>query len=222
LYQALSGRKTEITTRLAEIHHALRQQELLESRYTQEVLSNITDIQGKCVHYELLEKALSPTTGLPHQYAITFNNQLIGLMNELIARVISYTMELKLLDPNLPVDYKYKMQVGDVPVPDISMGSTAQQTMIDRAFQLALIVILEYHQYPILLDEPDKDFDHYHKQQLLKLFQAMVEEGLVSQMFLVSHHTVISGGFHDADYVVLNGDNILVPEVYNEHVVIER
>ena len=166
----------------------------------------------------LIEPALSPNTGIPHRYTVSFINALIKNMNIFISNVFSYNFELVPIDENSAVDFEFSAIVGDIPVPKIATCSSAQQEMIDLAFNLSMAVQLQHTDYPIWLDEVDKAFDSHHKQKLLDLIRVICDENIVTQIFLTAHHVVISEGLSHADVIALNTDNIVVPEVYNEYV----
>ena len=167
----------------------------------------------------LIEKALSPNSGIPHQYMVSYLNALLKTMNYFISKVFSYPMELILLKDDDFLTYKFPIKIGgDVTLPDINMGSSAQKEMIDIAFMLAQMVQLKLSDYGLKIDELDRAFDSHHRQKLLELFSSLVDDGICSQLFLVSHHAVMSQGLSNADNLVLNDANITLPAVYNTNV----
>lgn len=214
--------KLEIVSRLTEIDKTLREQDAIMARYRDEVMENIEKISIQEKEYTEIEKALSPTSGIPHKYMVQFLNDLFTDANIFISEVFSIPFEFILLDENKTLDYKFKMQVGEVIVPDISECSDAQMEMANFAFNLALSITREQSQYPLALDEVGRSFDQYHKQKLVEFLKTIVDDGFVSQLFLINHHAIISAGLLNSDCVVLNDSNIVVPEIYNEHVRIEK
>jgi len=203
---------------LTEIEHVLREQSSIEARYNDEILANISRIESERDEYAVIEKALSPNTGIPHRYTVNYINALIRNANVFISMVFSYTFEILPIDDDVSIDYEFSAKVGDVTVPKLAMCSSAQKDIIDLAFIFALAVQLKYTDYPVVLDETGRTFDHYHKQQLLSLLRTAVDDNIVSQMFLVNHDAIIHASFAAADLIVLNSDNIVTPVEYNTNV----
>lgn len=222
MYTEITNEKLKLTTRLSSIETTLREQELIASRYNKEILEIIVEIEHKKELYTILEKPLSPIEGIPHKYMVEFLNSIINIANQFIASVMSYSIAIDKLDINKPIDYKFAMTVEDVPIPTMAECSDAQAEIIDFAFTLALICKLNYTNYPLYLDEIGRTFDNYHKNEILKILHKIIEEGVVSQLFLINHNAAIYDGILNCDILVLNDENILLPKVYNENVVLEK
>lgn len=217
----LDQEQTLSASRLGEITRILRDQETLRSRYDEEIMKQIEIFEEQKAKLSHIERALSPNSGIPHRYMVQFINALIATANYFISRVFSYSLELIPISFEDMLTYKFSIKVGEITVPDISTCSDAQKEMIDIAFMLALIVQLKLTDYAICPDEWGRCFDVYHKQRLLELLTSLVDEGVVSQIFIVNHDISFSGGLINTDVVVLNSANILVPEIYNTTVEIE-
>lgn len=218
---ALEVCKVKTVTRLAEIDRILREQDgLLAAR--QEIISNITTITAQQKEYTEIERALSPSNGIPYRYMVQFINDLIGIANSFISEVFSYSFEFVPMVAGDPLNYRFKMRVGDIPVPDISECSDAQKDVADLAFRLAQIIQLKQTDYAIYLDEPDKPFDHYHKQKLLDLFKTLVTDNVTPQLFMINHNEMSYSGILGSEILVLSESNIVLPQLYNEHANIVR
>jgi ABC-type enterochelin transport system ATPase subunit len=149
---------------------------------------------------------------------VQFINDLIAVANPFIGQVFSYPFAFIPLKEGEPLDYKFRMQVGDVVVPDIARCSEGQKDFADLAFRLARIILSKQTDYPIYLDECDKAFDFYHKQQLLELLKTLTQEPrVVSQLFMINHNISMYSGMREAEILVLNENNIVLPPAYNEH-----
>jgi hypothetical protein len=218
----LANAKLRVVDRLTEINRILREQNAIQARYRDEVMVNIEKLTINEAEYTQLEKALSPTVGLPHRYMVQFLNDILTDANLFLSEIWSYPIEFVLFDEDANLDYKFRMKVRDVPIPDISEGSEGQSEIADFAFNLALAIQLKQSGYPLMLDECGRTFDAYHKQRLVEFLKTIVDDDLVSQLFLINHHATISAGLLNSDTIVLNSDNIVVPEVYNEYVKIEK
>ena len=212
----LNNNRSMVISRLAEIDRTLREQDALLARQ-QEITENITTIETQLSEVSQMERALSPTTGIPYRYMVQFINKLIDTANVFIRSVFSYPFEFINISPGEVLDYRFRMRVGDVSVPDISRCSDAQKDLADLAFRLAQIVQLKQTGYGIYLDEVDKTFDHHHKQRLLNLLRSLTEEHIVSQLFIVGHNLATYGGMQNVETLVLNDNNIILPSTYNTH-----
>lgn len=217
----LTSFKKEAMERLVGIDRILKEQDLLKARYDNEVIGQIESIEKEKEEYEQLEAALSPNSGIPHQYTVRYLNAVIQSMNLYISYVFSYPFGIVPLDPNAPVDFKFKAFAKDVLVPEISECSEAQEEILNVAFTFATVKHLKLTDYPAHLDEVGRTFDPHHKQQLLTLIRLLLDESTISQLFLINHHAVVSGGLANADVLVVNDMNVMVPSVYNQHVSME-
>lgn len=218
----LSQIKYQVVNRLTEIDRILKEQDSILARYRDEIMVNIEKITLLEKEYSDLETALSPTTGIAHKYMVQFLNDLFTDANIFMAEIFSYPVEFILLDENSTLDYKFKMMIGDVQIPDPSEASEGQEELINFAFNLALFIQRGQSQYGLMLDECGRTFDSYHKQRLVEFLKSIVDDGLVSQLFLINHHATISAGLLNSNTVVLNPENIVVPENYNEYVTISK
>ncbi len=218
----LQQMKRQIVGQLTEIDRVLREQAALESRYHHEVLASMQTIEAQLLIDASLEAALSPTTGLPHRYMVQFINDLISHANLFISEVFLYPFEFIPLTEDAQFDYKFKMRVNDIIVPDIAQLSDGQQDMANLAFNLALVIERRQTAYPYYLDEVDRYFDLGHKQRLLTFLKSIVEDGLMSQLLLINHNALVYSGLVGAETLVLSPDNIVVPEVVNTHAMIQK
>jgi ABC-type cobalamin/Fe3+-siderophores transport system ATPase subunit len=213
----LESCKVKIVTRLAEIDRVIREQDgLLAAR--QEITNNITTISTQQREHMEMERALSPSDGIPYRYMVQFINSIIDIANPFIREVFSYPFEFIPLIEGAALTYKFPMLVGDVLVPDISECSDAQRDMADLAVRLAQIIQLKQTGYGLYLDEVDRGMDYYHRQQLLNLLKSLTENDVASQLFMVNHNVITYSGILNAEILVLNENNIVLPQVYNEHV----
>lgn len=208
-------------SRIGEIEQTLREQDNLQSRYTEEVLSQISKLENDKIKWEELEYALNR---IPQWHTATFLNLIIKLINHYISLVFTYTFELLPIDPDKNLDYRfaYRAQCPDresvVDVADISQCSRAQMDIVNFAFCLALRRIKDLSNYPLFTDELGSSFDVAHKTHVLDLLKHLVDENLVSQIFLINHHALVHEGMANAEVLILNDANIMKPARYNEHV----
>lgn len=205
------------TVRLGDISRTLQEQAALTSRYSDEVLANITRLEAERDELAFLEQSLSPITGIPHQFIVEYLNSVLNAANAYIPCVIHtpFSLTLDLVDDTASLDYMLSARVDDVPIADISECSDAQMDVIDLAINIALMAVLGLHDYSISLDEVGRSFDHYHKHRLLDLLMRIIEQRLCEQMFIVNHSVELHQGLGGANTIVLSTENIVVPEDYN-------
>lgn len=176
------------------------------------------------VDYGLLVKALSPTGGLIGQYLLGFMQQMVKLLNAIVAKVWTYPMEVlpsaierEDLNYRFPLDIQNQTILTD----DIEEGSTAQVDMIDFSFQLVAMRFLGLSDFPLLLDELGNTFDETHRVNIINLIENLLELKQVRQVFFISHYASQHGALSGAEICVLDDRNISVPGVYNKHVKME-
>lgn len=209
--------KENVNSKLAQIVVTLNKQTSLKSRYDHEVISQIEKIEKRKRELTSISQALN---NIPIQNTVAFINKIFTLMNQYIQIVFTYNFKLELLDPSISPDYKFRVCVEDVIVPDISLCSEAQKETLNLAFNLALRIVLKINDYPIYLDECGRTFDPKHKRQLLTLLQYLLDNKLISQLFIVNHDAIIHEGLVNSETFVLNDENVLTPASYNTHAII--
>lgn len=205
--------------RLGTIDRTLREQQKVEARLSEEVVTQMALLEAELARLLLVEEALA---GIPHNAMCDFINALFATMNFYIRQVFTYTYEIQPVNPDSPLDYRFPVKVVDHTVKDLAMCSSAQKEIVDLVFMLAVIRHLGLSDYPIHLDEIGKSFDPNHKHRLLNLLRHLTESKSISQMFLINHHAEVHDGLANAEILVLNPNNIVTPAVYNTHADIER
>ena len=201
---------SSIDGELSDLTTIVEEQDDLISRLNSEILSMIDELVEEQRKYAILEQALSPTTGFPYKYTVRFTNNLINNMNVFIRKVFTYPLYIKKITEGEDLTYRFNVLVGDTEVSDISLCSDGQKAIINMAFCLAVIVQLKLTDYPLFLDEVDRELDSYHKQELLSLLSYLLSQDLCKQIFIVGHDATVRG---------LSGDQIHIDTtIPNEHV----
>lgn len=171
--------------------------------------------------YKALLKALSPTEGLIADQLNGFIACITAQLNSVIASVWSYDMQiLPCGNESGELDYKFPMQVHTSigSVPDVSLGSTAQQEIVDFAFKITVMLYLGMREYPLYLDELGASFDEQHRINVMQFVKRLVDTGYHRQVYLVSHYAASHGAFTNAEVLVMDPRNIAVPKEHNKHV----
>ncbi len=204
----------------AELRNTLKEKEAIKIRLHDEILPSINEMDAKLRNITLLEKALSPTSGLPHTYMVRFLNQVIEYANQALSVIWNYDMVLGTLAESKALEYEFNIRIRHrKPLKDISMLSTGQREAVDLAWSLALLHTMGLGAiYPIKLDEIDAGMVPEHRAKLLELFDTLLHSGGISQMLLVSHASSLSTAFADSQLACLSTDGIVVPAEYNRNI----
>jgi len=206
----------------ASIQASLNKQYSLRVRLKEEVMPNLEKLEALLVELMHMEKALSPTCGLSQVYMTRFSNAMIENTNALLKAVWNYNIELipskesSTLDYSLPVRLHNKGRIKDV-----SIGSKAQQRIINLAYTIALYAQLGLgEKLALKLDEPDSGLSETHRTKLLVLLSNLVKSGKIKQLIIVNHHSSLFTAFANAQTICLDSEGILLPQVYNQGVEI--
>ncbi len=204
LYSSLADIMKKVRSELVSGNEFIQEQTSLLSRMDNEIVANINVIKGELTSYRAVEKSLLE---LSHMYTKTFLNNLITSANGFIEEIINYPVVIQpITDEN--ITFIFPVLINDsVKVKDIGECSDAQKVIINLALNLALIVELELTDYPIFLDEMDRSLDPTVRENLYTLLINLLEQGVVSQMFIINHHIdFIDSQF--CDTIVLDATNL--------------
>lgn len=214
--------KNDLDHELRNIDTTIKEQDALYSRYEEEIIKQIQLIETDRIRYIGIEKELSPNTGLPHKYLVSFINSLIHNTNYFIAQVFSYPLKVSKLDPNEPIDFSFEVTVGNISIKDISYLSKGQKEIMLLAWTLAILLQKNVlNNFPLFLDEIGGSFCPTHQVALLELLKSLQEQGLVNQMFMINHMSIYFDGFNNSDVIALKTDDTILTNNINTHVQIE-
>lgn len=213
--------KNTMNTTLREIEATIHEQESYQIRLNDEVLPSIKETEMKIDQWSQVEQALSPARGLPHVYMVRYLNNLITNANILLASICGYPLKINKLDPNKGLDFTLPVTVRDQhKVPDVSRCSDGQKQMIDLVWTIVTCQQTGINKtFPLILDEPDSMLSQSNRLRLLELLTKLVQQGDISQLFLVNHHAALQG-MGNAEVFCVSTEGIALPHVYNEHVTI--
>lgn len=211
--QGLLGEKQHL------LNQALRQEELV-----QRIKQAITQFTEEESVLGLAVQTLSPTDGIIADAMRGFIQAFVEQMNQIIASICTYPMQVlpcgfdkdaSELSYKFPVDF----QDGD-PRPDVYNTSKGQREIIDLAFLITAMGYLRMTDYPLILDEIGSALDDTHLSKLVMFLTSLVQSSSFEQIYMVSHDPHQYLGL-SAQFCVLDTSNIVVPEVYNQHVTIK-
>ncbi|QOV08051.1 putative SbcC protein [Pseudomonas phage vB_PaeM_kmuB] len=212
-----------VNLELSSVHSRLSEMERHEERI--KVLeSEVNHAQQMATDLAILEKALSPKSGILGRYLLGFLQGVVKLVNAYINEIWTYRLEV--LPSNVDkdgMDYKFPMHIagGDVQPPDIEYGSDSQLEIVDFAFRMAILKFLHLDDMPLFLDEFSRTFDEQHRANAIPFINRLIENGIVNQVFFISHFESTHGAFNQAEFIVLDPANISTPEVFNKNLVLK-
>lgn len=206
----LQTKKTEKQTLLGIIEDLKKDQVQLEHRH--KVLSIITS-------------ELSPNDGLIAEQLTGFIEHFIAHVNKIIQSIWSYDLRVKACGlEEGDLDYKFPLVVHHEGlhnvVSDINKASEGQKEVINFAFKLISMMYLGLQDYPVYLDEMGRTFDESHRTNAMHFIKRLIDSNDHSQLFMISHFAVFHGSFTNAEIIVLDQTNIVVPKEYNQHVTL--
>lgn len=172
--------------------------------------------------YKTLVTTLSPTEGLIAEQLTGFIKTFTEHINSIIEKVWTYDLKVKPCGlESGELDYKFPLQVKNEEdnVSDISNGSTGQCDIIDFSFKLIVMSYLKLTDFPLYLDELGASFDEQHRVNVMTFIKELMETGQFNQVFLISHYASSHGVFQQVETIVMDPTNIVVPNVYNSHVI---
>jgi DNA repair exonuclease SbcCD ATPase subunit len=201
--------------RMSEIERTLRAQSSLKERYQEEILSQLVILDKQLQDLQQIEAALIV---IPRQNMISFINSVFEQANRLIAMIWTLPLKIELLKYDSTLNYEFNVIADNNSSREISECSDGQTEIITLAINLALRIILNHLDIPLCLDEAGRTFDDKHKQNLIHLLRRLLDDRVISQLFLVNHHAALHEGFSQSETLVIREDNVMLPPVYNRHV----
>lgn len=173
----------------------------------------------------LLEEALSPSTGLIAKGMTSFINNFVYRVNEIIALVWRYPLEIVPVEVNSEdeLDYRFVVKANGVEVAsDVAEVSEGMKEIINLSFVLASMESLSLNEYPVFLDEFATKLDAVHRDAAYAIIDYLAESSDFSQLFLISHYESGYVNLADAETIVLCPANVSLPKslVYNQNCVI--
>lgn len=216
----LKTQKDQVALQTRDTDIEIKEQETLTSRYKEEVLTLIDRIEQDKLIYEEIEWSISPSTGFPHKSMIDYINILISNVNCILDSICTYQLEIVPLTMNDALDYSFKVLVDGNNIDDISKLSKGQRSIVDLAWSLSFIIGLGLTDYPLFLDEIMDGLDPTHTQHVLEWIRDIADQRYASQLWLVNHDAVVSGGFSDCGVICLMDTNVSPPTNANKYVTI--
>lgn len=208
-----------LQNRLAEHNAVISGYESIKNTISEMEL-DLATLNDQKYMLNILLKSISPKEGFIGAAMKSVLETFLGSVNEVINSVWEYNIEMDIAGDWQNLDYKFKFTAAGNTTKEISLASEGQKDIINFAVSLVIMKSLHLEDYPLYLDEPTSAFDKQHAKNLFKYITKLINHGECSQMFMVSHFYVEYISMTLAQTVVMNADNIVTPEKYNEHVTI--
>lgn len=244
--EKLQSDLTQVTSEMVDtmwmetVHHCIRQLQSQLNR-KEETLNEVKQQLGRVedlkvsIERSLLDKraleilvdTLSPKDGLIAEGLMGFIKTYTRQINQILKKVWTYPLVVKECsmggDGRVELDYKFPLIVMNVtpPVPDVEDGSLGQREIIDLAFKIVAMRYLGLSHSSLILDEFGASFDKAHQVNAVEMIKTLIDTTQFSQLFMISHYHSAYGAFANVETCVLDGKNIVVPDVYNQHVVMQ-
>lgn len=213
----------KMTSRIGQLTTVINDDRVLRG-ITEDLTKQIQRYQEELKGFQTLEKALNPTTGLIGDQLRECTSAFATQLTKVVNRIWNYKLEvLPCSAENIKgMDYKFPMQTEGYmkpPVPDVSKGSKSQKAIIDLGVQLTTRVALELTNMPLYLDEAGDGLDNSHQSNLIEFIRDLLKEYDCNTL-LVHHDVGLRSKLGDHQMIVFEPSNVVVPDVYNEHVEI--
>lgn len=187
-----------------------------------------SQIQASLIKKDMLTAMvaeMSPKDGLIAKSMTGFINTFVQQMNAVIAKIWNYPFELLPInddDEAIDLNYRFEVIVMDrEKIPDITKCSAGMQEIIDLAFKLISMNYLQISTMPIYLDEFGKSMDHIHRSMAFDMVMQSMTYANYTQIFMVSHYDAAYGGLANADVVVLDSQNVVIPPGMEVNTVVQ-
>ena len=188
----------------------------------QNILLDMNSVKDELDVYIAAEKTLNANTGVIGIAIKGFIGVFVDTVNSLLSQIWEHPFSIRsCVDDNGKITYKFPMYIkGALKGKDPSEGSSAQKEVINLIYALTVMERKGMMGWCLFLDELTGAFDERHRANTTRFLQNLIETGRCGQIFYVSHDVMEYAGAGTADAIVLNADNITIPDSYNENVVI--
>jgi energy-coupling factor transporter ATP-binding protein EcfA2 len=204
--------------RMSDIETTLRTQSGIRERYQEEVVSQMVIIEQELADLQQIEAAL---IAIPRDNMMGFINSVFNQANLLIDQIWTVPLTIETLTADDTLNYDFRVSGDNNSVRELRECSEGQTEILTLAINLALRIVLKHFNFPLMLDETGRTFDEKHRHNLIMLLKRLMDDNVISQLFLVSHHASIHEAFNDSETMVIREDNIVLPQVYNQHVTMK-
>lgn len=199
----------------------------IEQTMNQQLQNNIKLEKDKKTleEYKLQEKVLgcmvkelSPTEGLIAISINSFLNIFVQEMNDVLDKIWSYPLELLPCEANEEndLDYKFRVRINnDEVIEDVSKLSSSGKEIIDLAFRIVFAKYMHLNEVPLYLDEFGSSFDSKNISNAYYVIETLANIDY-PQIFIISHFEHVYGSINNADFNILDSNNIGMETLQNK------
>ena len=166
----------------------------------------------------LMVKELSPTEGLIAMSINSFLNVFVQEMNDVLDKIWSFPLELlpcEVSEEN-DLDYKFRVRINDDEIiEDVSKLSSSCKEVIDLAFRIVFAKYMHLDEIPLYLDEFGSSFDPKNMSNAYYVIETLANIDY-PQIFIISHFEHVYGSLKNADFNILDSNNIGVETLQNK------
>ncbi|EGO2129095.1 hypothetical protein ITP31_003918 [Salmonella enterica] len=134
---------------------------------------------------------LSPKTGMIAEQLYGFIECFLDDVMEICNNIWTYNVQIyPAKDRSAALTYVFPVEFNnsDNASDDIAKTSEGQYSLINFAIRITALRYMGYEKSMLFLDEPERAFTPVHKVKMMNFIRDMVESGLFSQVFIISHH----------------------------------
>lgn len=134
---------------------------------------------------------LSPKTGAIAEQLFGYIEGWLDDVMDVISRIWMYEVKIypaKDSDKGLSYIFPVRFNDSDKESSDIADTSTGQYNIINFAAKIVSLRHRGYTEGPVFLDEPDGTLTPHHKVKMMQFIRELIEDGIFSQVFIISHH----------------------------------
>lgn len=195
-----------------------------ERKKLNDLTARLKDLELRQVAANKIVTAMSPEEGILAQHLYQCITKITDLMTAYINRIWGYEMKIMACDvEDGDLDYRFPFWNGDQAKmsPDVREASRGQREVFDFVFMLTVYRAMGLEGFPLFLDELGSGFDEGHRPKMVNFLKSLIDSGMHSQIFMVSHDAGTHFQLTHADVVVIDPVGVTLPPVYNKTVIIE-
>ncbi len=210
LNEEMRALKLELNDKETKIHSREKQLSIV-SNYE----NSIRELEQEKKVVDMIVDEVSPKDGLIGRIMARFIDKFIVGINSIIGNIWTYPFELIPIinEDETDLDYKFAARAEGLHViSDVSKCSSSMKEVIDLAFRLIAFEFLGFDKYPLFMDEFGASMDTTHRAKAFENISRILNSSdKYSQIYVISHHEQLYGSIRNADIVVLNQTNIVLP-----------
>ena len=176
----------------------------------------LDNYKKELIYNKKIEEYLSPNKGLIGLTISKTINIVLEKMNHIINKIWSYDVKILPCDvEDGDLNFKFPVLLNNSKtISDVSKGSSSIKEVIDLAFKITAMELLDMLDFPLILDEYSSTMDNVNRTNSFNYIGELSKE-YFSQIFLISHYVEIFERFKNTDVNVLNNDNVNYTGVHN-------